>query len=389
MAASEPLRILVIDPGSTSTKAGVYAGSAEGGSFCTRTAIPHPKKQIEAFGDVMEQEEMRYSAVNAWLSQEELADRTGARLGIRPGAKHGGSLGELQEAKAFDAVVGRGGLLKPLPGGTYWVNETMLEHLRRGIGGRHASNLGGILAYRFAGIFGAAAFIVDPVVVDEMDPMARLSGLRAIQRRSVFHALNQKAVSRRVAERLGRRYEETNLVVCHLGGGISVGAHKKGRVVDVNNALDGDGPFSPERAGSLPVDGLLAFLKTQDMDIDGMLETVSRRGGLFSYTGEVDLIRVVDRIEKGDETAKLALAGMAYQVAKEIAAMTAVLEGDVDGIVLTGGGAFCEPLVSMLERRVRFLAPIHVIPGELELEALAEGAIRVLSGGEKPREYPG
>jgi len=219
-------------------------------------------------------------------------------------------------------------------------------------------------------------------------PEARFSGLKGICRRSIFHALNHRAVAGRAAATLGKGRQEVNLIVAHLGGGISVAAHRKGRVVDVNNALNGDGPFAPERSGGLPLDGVARFLDETGWTMDELLDTAARRGGLYSYLGEVELEKILQMIERGNGEAALAFRSMAYQVAKEIGALAAVLSGDVDAVVLTGGGANCAALTALVEERVRFIAPVMRLPGELELEALGEGAARVLSGEEAAGSYP-
>lgn len=353
------MRILVIDPGASTTKIGIW----EDNDLKIRQTIPHTRDAINQFDRIADQEEMRSSAVEKLLEDEDILEAT------------------------FDAVVGRGGLIRPVQGGTYEVDDAMMDDLRRGVEGEHASNLGGLLAYRFARRYGVRAFIVDPVVVDELEPHARLSGMAGIERRSIFHALNQKAVAREMAHRMGRAYGEVNLIVAHIGSGVSVGVHRRGRVVDVNNALDGDGPYSQERTGGLPVRDVVTLIEESAISPSELLRTVSRAGGISSYIGETDLRSTVARIEAGDEKARLVLEGMGYQIAKEIGACAAVLAGNVDGIVLTGGGAHCERLVSFIRDRVSFIGPVFTVPGELELEALAEGANRVLRGEEEAKVY--
>jgi len=298
-------------------------------------------------------------------------------------------LGALRRAgfgpEQLDAVAARGGLLRPCRSGTYLVERPMLAELRVGWHGVHASNLAALAAARIAAAAEAPAFIVDPVVVDELCPEARLSGLPEISRRSAWHALNQRAVARRVARKLGRRYEDVNLVVAHLGGGTSVAAHRRGKAVDVNNALDGDGPFAVERSGGLPAGDLVRLaVKTPRAE---MLRKITGGGGMVAYLGTNDLFEVERRVARGERKARDVLAAMAYQVAKEIGACAAVLEGKVDAVVLTGGAARCRALVRRIRRRVRFVAPVHVVPGEMEMAALANGALRVLRGEEGPRRY--
>ncbi len=283
--------------------------------------------------------------------------------------------------------MGRGGLLKPIEGGTYQVNDRMLEDLRAGLLGEHASNLGGILAFEISKAIGKKSFIVDPVVVDEMQDLARISGLKGIERKSIFHALNQKAVARKYAKSIDRKYEELNLIVAHLGGGVSVGSHEKGRVVDVPNALDGEGPFSPERAGSLPVGDIVNICFSGKYTKEEVKKMLKGNGGIVSYLNTNDAREVEERIDKGDEDARLIYYAMAYQVAKEIGASAAVLKGKVDGIIITGGIAYDKKFTSWIEERVSFIAPVIVYPGEDELTALAEGGLRVLRGEEEAKIY--
>jgi butyrate kinase len=263
----------------------------------------------------------------------------------------------------------------------------MVEDLRMGLLGQHASNLGGILAREIASQLNIPAFIVDPVVVDEMEEVARLSGMPDIERISIFHALNQKAVARRAARDLGKSYEEANLIVAHLGGGISVGAHKKGRVVDVNNALDGEGPFSPERAGGLPAEGLLKLCFSGKYTMDEIKKKMVGKGGLVAYLKTNDAREVEKMIEEGNKEAELIYRAMAYQIAKEIGNCAAVLCGQVDAIVLTGGIAHSKMLTGWIKERVEFISQVMTYPGEDEMSALAEGGLRVLRGEEKAKEY--
>jgi butyrate kinase len=253
--------------------------------------------------------------------------------------------------------------------------------------GQHASNLGAIIANEIASQLGITAFIVDPVVVDEMDEIARISGMPEIKRISIFHALNQKAVARRVAADLNKKYEDMNLIIAHLGGGISVGAHKNGRIIDVNNALDGEGPFSPERTGSLPVSGLMKLCYSGKYTIDEMKKKVTGKGGLVAYLGTNDGREVVKMIEAGDKNAELIYKAMAYQVAKEIGACAAVLEGKVDAVCLTGGLAYDKLLIGWIREMVEFIGDVRVYPGEDEMIALAEGGLRVLRKEESAKEY--
>jgi len=289
--------------------------------------------------------------------------------------------------ESLDGVVGRGGLLNPIEGGTYEVNDRMLEDLKAGLLGEHASNLGGILAYEISKAIDKKSFIVDPVVVDEMQDVARISGLKEIERKSIFHALNQKAVARKYAKAIDRKYEDLNLIVAHLGGGVSVGTHEKGRVIDVPNALDGEGPFSPERAGSLPVGDIVNICFSGEYTKEEVKKMLKGNGGIVSYLNTNDAREVEDRIKDGDQYAKLIYYAMAYQVAKEIGASAAVLKGKVDGIIITGGIAYDKVFTSWIEERVSFIGPVTVYPGEDELTALAEGGLRVLRGEEEAKIY--
>ena len=292
------------------------------------------------------------------------------------------------------AVAGRGGPLKPLPGGTYAVNEAMIADLSSGRYANHASNLGALLAREVARRFDVPAYIVDPITTDEFEPEARISGVPEIERRCRSHALNIKAVARKVAGQLDRSLTETNFVVAHMGGGISVAALRGGRIVDVNDALLGMGPFSPERAGALPLEGLLRLAFSGEYTFDSLAHKLSRESGLKGYLGTNDLPEVLRRVDAGDKLAAEVYQAMIYQITKEIGAMAtvltprnAVLEGKVDAIILTGGMARAEMLCSAITSRVNFMAPVITIAGSLELEALAQGVWRVIDGEEKAEEY--
>ena len=354
------MKILALNPGSTSTKVALFEDHTELWSETQR----YDTDVIGRFSGVMEQEEFRLEEIRKCL------------------AAHGATVADL------DAVVGRGGLLKPIESGTYEVSDKMLEDLRACTWGAHASNLGAPLAVRLADEGGCGkAYIVDPVVVDEMCPLARYSGLPEIERRSIFHALNQKAVARRAAAELQKPYAECNLVVAHMGGGISVGAHEKGRVIDVNNALDGDGPFSPERAGSLPVGGLVKLAFSGKYELPQLLKMLTGKGGLVAHLGTNDLREVIRRMDDGDEKARLLFEALAYRMAKEIGASAAALSGEVDIIILTGGLAYNERFTKLISDRVAFIATVKIYPGEDEMQALVEGALRVLNGSEEARRY--
>ncbi|MDI9495958.1 MAG: butyrate kinase [Bacillota bacterium] len=354
------MKQLIINPGSTSTKIAVYTDE----TMIFEKTIRHTTEELQPFNRVADQFEFRKEMIMAALKENKI------------------SLNEL------DAVVGRGGLLKPIEGGTYSVNDKLIEDLRTNLKVEHASNLGAILARSIADEVNIPSFIVDPVVVDEMEDVARISGHPEFERISIWHALNQRAVARRAAqEEFGKKYEEMNFVVAHLGGGISVGAHKKGRVVDVNNALNGEGPFSPERSGSLPLGQMVKMCfsgKFTEAQINKMLVG---KGGISAYLGTNNAKEVSDRAKAGDEKAGLIYSAMAYQVAKAIGEYAVVLDGDVDAILVTGGIAYDKDFVKMIEDKVKFIAKVIVYPGEDELLALAQGGLRVLKGLEEAKTY--
>lgn len=354
------MKVLAINPGSTSTKVALFQDGKEVWSDTQRYDVD----VIRRFKGISEQEEFRFQEI------------------LKAMASHG------TKPEDLDGVVGRGGLLRPIPGGTYEVGEPMLRDLRSCRYGSHASNLGAPLALRIAEkSAGKRAFIVDPVVVDELVPEARVSGLPEIERRSLFHALNQKAVARRTASDLGRPLADCNFIVAHMGGGISVGAHDHGRIVDVNNALDGQGPFSPERAGSLPAGALVRLAYSGEFDLEQLLKKLVGGGGLVAHLGTNDLREVEKMMDSGNERAKLVFEALGYHVAKEIGACAAVLKGHVDAIALTGGLAYSARLVQYITEKVAFIARVFVYPGEDEMKALADGATRVLEGGEEAKIY--
>lgn len=352
-------KLLIINPGSTSTKIGVYNDKE---AVLVHT-LRHSTEEIAKYPTIYSQFEFRKKVILDVLKEKNI------------------------DIKSFDAVVGRGGLLKPIEGGTYAVNDAMLEDLKVGVQGQHASNLGGIIAHEIAKEIGVPSYIVDPVVVDEITDVARISGMPEIQRRCVSHPLNQKAVARRFASEHNKKYEELNLIVAHMGGGISVGAHQKGRIIDVNNALDGDGPFSPERTGGLPVGDLVKLCYSGKYTYDQMKKMINGRGGLTAYLGTNNAKEVGEMAQSGDKKAKLIMDAMCYQIAKQIGESAVVLKGKVDAILLTGGIAYGKDVDEYIEDYVKFIAPVYVYPGEDELLALAEGGIRVLSGEEKAKEY--
>ncbi len=354
------MKILAINPGSTSTKVAVF----EDENMISSKTLRHSSEELAPFRKLTDQFEFRAKIVKEFLDE----------VGIK--------LSELS------AIVGRGGLLDPIPGGTYEVDEEMLEILKSAKNGEHASNLGALIAHKLAKVVNIPAFIVDPVVVDELEDLARYTGHPMFKRRSIFHALNQKATARRAAAQLGKNYEDVNLIVVHMGGGISIGAHKKGRIINVNNALDGDGPFTPERSGTLPLTQLIDLCYSGKYTLDQMKKKIKGAGGMVDYLGINDGLEVQNRIRNGDKYAELVYKAMAYQIAKWVGKMSAVLKGEVDAIVLTGGLAYDKDfMVKWLTEYTSFLAPILVFPGGDEEKALALGGLRVLKGYEKAKKY--
>ncbi|MFO7814426.1 MAG: butyrate kinase [Halanaerobiales bacterium] len=351
--------ILTINPGSTTTKLGLYNKTTE----IKKMNIDHDIKELKEFEQISDQLEFRYNYILDFLKKERI------------------------ELANISAVVGRGGLLRPIAGGTYRVNEKMKDELKAAVRGEHASNLGGLLADLLSQKADCPAFIVDPVVVDEMQEIAKISGIPELQRKSIFHALNQKAVARKYSEIVNKNYEDINLIVAHLGGGISVGAHQKGMIIDVNNALSGDGPFSPNRSGGVPSYDLFKICFSDDYEQKELEKKLIGKGGVAAYLETSNMIEVENRIKNGDQKAQLIFEAMAYQVAKEIGSMSAVLSGQCDAIILTGGIAYSDQFVHLIENRVRHFAPVKIFAGEEELEALAAGAYRVLSGIEKAKNY--
>ncbi len=351
--------ILVLNPGSTSTKIALYQGA----ECVLEKTVRHSTGDLRGYKKIADQKNFRRKIIMETLREEGFA------------------------VEDIDAISARGGLLKPIPGGTWEVNEKMVADLEAGVQGEHASNLAGILAYQMGQQIGCRAFIVDPVIVDEMDKIAKYSGMPEIERRSIFHALNQKAVARDVAKEMGTEYKKANLIVTHMGGGVSVGLHREGKVVDVNNALDGEGPFSPERSGGLPVGDLVKLCFSEEYNQGFIKKRIKGQGGLVAYLGTNDLIKVEKDIENGDKKAEEVLEAMAYQIAKEIGSLAPANSGKIDAIILTGGMAHCPPLVRLIEEGVRYIAPVKIKPGEKEMEALWEGALRVLQGQEKAQIY--
>ncbi len=354
------MKILVINPGSTSTKMAVY----EDEKPVLLRNITHSAKDLAHYGDVTEQQDFRRQLVLDELRQ------TGIPV-------------------EFDAVIGRGGLVKPLSGGVYEINQRMIDDTRFGcVMHNHACNLGCLIAHEIAAtIPGCRSFIADPGVVDELSPMARISGSPLMPRIAIWHALNQRAIARRYARGIGKEYEDLNLIICHLGGGISVAAHDHGKAIDTNNALDGEGPFSPERAGSLPAADLIRLCFSGKYNEKQLLKRIAGKAGLNAHLGTNDMREIMERIKQGDEHARLIVDAMLYHVAKHIAAESAVLCGNVDAILLTGGMAHSEYVISELRKRIGFLAPVYTFPGEDEMEALALNALAVLQGKREAKVY--
>ena len=353
------MRILVINPGSTSTKIAVYDDE----SPMLLRNIQHPADELCRFEEVTDQYDFRKRLV----------------------------IDELQKMNVpfeFDAVIGRGGLAKPVEGGVYEVNDQMLHDARNSTLHKHACNLGCIIAYEIAReIPSCRSFIADPGVVDELSDLARISGSPLMNRICIWHALNQRAIARRFANEIGKEYEDLNLIICHLGGGISIAAHDHGRAVDANNALDGEGPFSPERAGSLPAADLIRLCFSGRYTESQLLKRVAGQAGLMAHLGTNDMKVIEQRIANGDKHAELIVDAMLYHTAKNIVAEGAVLKGKVDAILLTGGLARSQYVVKRLRERIDFLAPTYCYPGEDEMEALAQNALAVLRGQRELKEY--
>ncbi|MCH5329767.1 MAG: butyrate kinase [Alistipes sp.] len=351
-------RILTVNPGSTSTKVALFCNERP----LLDIVLRHDYDTLRRYEHIADQMQWRRDIVLRALSEQ------------------GFSLSELS------AVVGRGGLTKPIAGGVYEVNDAMLHDLCHPWM-EHACNLGGLISHDIACMAGVKAYIADPGVVDEMDEMTHLTGLPQIRRISIFHALNQRAVARRHAAACGCRYEDMNLIVAHMGGGISVGAHYRGRVVDNNNALNGDGSFTPERAGTLPAISLVEMCYSGRYTCDEVKKMLAGKGGITAHLGTNSVVEVVERIERGDEQARLVLDAMCYNISKQIGSMAAVLGGVVDGILLTGGIAYCDYVVERIGKRCSFIAPISVYAGENEMSALAESVLGVLRGEIEPKTY--
>lgn len=353
------VKSLIINPGSTSTKIGVF----EDETLLFEETLRHSTEEIAQYASIVDQKDFRKQIILDLLKEKDF------------------------DIRSLQVIVGRGGMLKPIPGGTYAVSDDLLYDLKIGKQGQHASNLGGILAREIGDEIGVPSYIVDPVVVDELMPIARYSGVPELPRTSVFHALNQKAVAKRYAKEKGVSYESLNLIVVHMGGGVSVGAHEKGRVIDVFNALDGDGAFSPERAGAVPSGALIRMCFSGEYTEKEVYKKIVGGGGFNAYLGTNDMRDVAKMIDEGDTHADEVREAFILQVCKNIGSMSCVLKGKVDAIIVTGGIAYNKAVVDKMEERAGFIAPFTVYPGEDELLALAQGALRVLNGEEKAMEY--
>ncbi len=354
------MKILTINPGSTSTKIAVYFNN----KIVFLKNVQHSTEELSKFVKIADQYAFRKQQV-----LDELYD-AGCML------------------SDINLVISRGGLLKPMESGVYKVNEAMLRDIKNPMA-EHVSNIGGLIAKEIADLIGndVQAYIADPSCVDEFEDLARLSGLPQLPRRSFLHALNQKAVARRYAVEFNKKYEEVNLIVSHMGGGITIGAHRKGRIVNVNNGLDGDGPFSPERAGTVPAGQLVDMCFSGKYSYVEIRKLLTGKGGLVAYLETNNALEVVKRIQNGDKNAELVFSAMAYQIAQNIGAMATVLKGDVDAILLTGGLAFDKSLTTMITERVDFISKVFIYPGEDEMYALAMNGLMILEGELQAKEY--
>ena len=353
------VKSLIINPGSTSTKIGVF----EDETLLIEETLRHSTEEISKYATNFDQKDFRKNIIIDLLKSKEF------------------------DVKSLGMVVGRGGMLKPIPGGTYACTDALVKDLEVGVSGQHASNLGGILAMEIADEIGVPSFIVDPVVVDELMPIARYSGVPELPRVSIFHALNQKAVAKRYAKETGKKYEDLNLIVVHMGGGVSVGPHKNGKVIDIFNALDGDGAFSPERSGAVPVGALVKMCFSGEYTQAEVYKKLVGNGGFNAYVGTNDMRDVEKMVNEGNEKAAEVRDAFILQMSKNIGAMATVLEGKVDQIIVTGGIAYDKYVVAKLKERCEWIAPFTVYPGEDELLALVQGGLRVLNGEEEAKNY--
>ena len=357
---SKAFRILAINPGSTSTKVGVYDGETK----VFEGVVRHTAEELAKCGSIIEQAPMRMALIKKLLEEHDV------------------------DLATVDAFIGRGGIVKPMLSGVYTVNDALLDDLKNlPSAQRHASALGGIFARQLGDEYNKPSFIADPVVVDERADIAKVTGLPQVERTCVFHCLNQKASARMYCKEHGKKYNEVNLIVAHMGGGITVGAHEKGVVVDVNDGIAGEGPFSPERTGSIPMKLVLDMCYSGEYTKEQLYGFCSKAGGFVAHMNTNSALDVENAMLAGDEKAKKVFDALGYNVAKTIGEMATVLKGTAEAIILTGGLAYSKPLCSYIKERVGFIAPVVVYPGESELEALVGGAIRVLSGEEEARAY--
>ncbi len=354
-------KIFTINPGSTSTKVAMFDNDRE----LFSSNVTHEAEVLKGFKEISDQFDYRKQTILAELEKNQ------------------------QTLDGVAAFVGRGGGLVGLPGGTYDVNEPLLNHARIGFTVKHPATLGAQLAHHFAQLYGGAAYVVNPPDVDEFQDLARLSGFADVYRETRGHPLNQKEVAIRFAQSIGKRYDEINVVVSHIGGGISVTAHRHGEMVDANDVINGDGPMAPTRAGSIPASAVVKMCFSGQYTEPEMHDRIIKRGGLVDHLGTSDVLEIMERIENGDEYARLVFDTMIYQIGKNIGAYATVLKGDVDAILLTGGISRSNYLVGKIEEMVSFIAPVKVFAGEFEMEAMASGAYRVLTGQEQTRSYSG
>ncbi len=353
-------KILAINPGSTSTKIALY----ENEKVLFQTTIRHECEEFAGFENIAEQYSFRKDLIIKELSSNKV------------------------DINTINAIVGRGGLIKPVSSGVYEINSALISDLKKGILGEHASNLGGLIAHDIAlSVNNAKAYIADPVVVDELQDVARLTGHPEFKRISIFHALNQKAVARKYAKSINKQYEELNLIVAHLGGGITVGAHKLGKVIDVNNAVDGDGPFSPERSGTLPTGQLVSLCFSGKYSHSEIKKILCGKGGLMAYAGTANVAEIIEKAKMGNNEYKLIYESMAYQIGKSIGEMATVLHGNVNAIIITGGIAYSNDIISYITNMTKFISDIVVYPGEDEMFALAMNGLSVLNGEIEVNEY--
>ncbi len=352
--------IIVVNPGSTSTKVALFDLNNK---CLAESAVSHPSDQLAQFDNVADQFDLRLNGIESWLAEQDI------------------------DNKEVVAIAGRGAPMRPLESGIYNINEQMLDELKNMRYSNHASNLGSIIAKHLGIKYNVFSIIVDPVTIDDFSDYARVSGIPEIVRKCRSHALNLREVCRREAIKLNKTIDTCNFVGVHMGGGISIAAIKNGKIIEVNDALLGMGPFSPDRAGALPIGALVKLAFSGKYTEDELIKKLSRESGLLAYLGESDVRKVEERIDNGDEKAKLYYNAMLYQIAKEVGACTVVLKGQIDGIILTGGMAQSIKLTDILSEQISFLGKVILVPGEFEMSALAGGAIRVLNNEESPKEY--